>query len=130
MKTRCYQGFTLLEVMIALALFFMAVFSILGVVSQGLGAARSLQNEVPDAGSIAAELLLADRLEEGWEEGDFGDLHPDYLWRREIIEVGTNGLFRIDFLIAGAREGRPVESRSSMLLWRPQSSSAIRGVRR
>jgi hypothetical protein len=130
MKARFCHGFTLLEVMISLALFFMAVFSILGVVSQGLGAARSLQIEVPDSGSLAAELLLADRLEEGWEEGDFGDLHPDYLWRRDIVEVGTNGLFRVDFLIAGARGGRLVESRSSILLWRPQSSSAIRGVRR
>ena len=116
--------------MIALGLFFMSVFAILGVVSQGLGAARSLQSEVPDAGSLAAELLLTDRLEEGWEEGDFGELYPDYLWRREIIEVGTNGLFRVDFLIAGARAGKPVELRSSMLLWRPGTSSAVRGVRR
>jgi hypothetical protein len=130
MRNRAFHGFTLLEVMIALAIFFMAVFSILGVVSQGLGAARSLQSEVPDAGSMAAELLLADRLEEGWEEGDFGELHPDYLWRRDIVEVGTNGLFRVDFLIAGARGGKLVEFRSSMLLWRPGSSSAIRGVRR
>jgi hypothetical protein len=130
MRCRSRHAFTLLEVMIALGLFFMSVFAILGVVSQGLGAARSLQSEVPDAGSLAAELLLTDRLEEGWEEGDFGEVHPDYLWRREITEVGTNGLFRVDFLIAGARGGQPVELRSSMLLWRPGSSSAVRGVRR
>ncbi len=130
MSCRSCHAFTLLEVMIALGLFFMSVFAILGVVSQGLGAARSLQSEVPDAGSLAAELLLTDRLEEGWEEGDFGEVHPDYLWRREIIEVGTNGLFQVDFLIAGARAGQPVELRSSLLLWRPGSSSAVRGVRR
>jgi hypothetical protein len=130
MNPRSRVAFTLLEVMIALALFFMAVFAILGVVSQGLGAARSLQFEVPDAGSLAAELLLADRLEEGWEEGDFGDLHPGYLWRREITEVGTNGLFRVDFTVAGVRAGAIVESKSSLLLWRPGSSSVIPGVRR
>jgi hypothetical protein len=130
MSRHSFQAFTLLEVMIALALFFTAVFAILGVVSQGLGAARSLQIEVPDASSLAAELLLADRLEEGWEEGDYGDLHPDYLWRREIVEVGTNGLFRVDFIVSGVREGRLVESRSSMLLWRPGSSAVVRGVRR
>jgi hypothetical protein len=130
MNGRSPQAFTLLEVMIAMALFFMSVFAILGVVSQGLGAARSLQSEVPDAGSLAAELLLADRLEEGWEEGDFGDLHPDYLWRREIVEVATNGLFRVDFTIAGVHAGKMVESRTSMLLWRPGSSSVVRGVRR
>jgi hypothetical protein len=85
---------------------------------------------MPDATSLAAELLLTDRLEEGWEEGDFGELYPDYLWRREVFEVGTNGLFQVDFLIAGARAGNPVELRSSMLLWRPGTSSAVRGVRR
>jgi hypothetical protein len=130
MNGRSPQAFTLLEVMIAMALFFMSVFAILGVVSQGLGAARSLQSEMPDAGSLAAELLLADRLEEGWEEGDFGDLYPDYLWRREIVEVATNGLFRVDFTIAGVHGGKMVESRTSMLLWRPGSSSVVRGVRR
>jgi len=130
MNCRLSHAFTLLEVMIAMALFFMSIFAILGVVSQGLGAARSLQTEVPDAGSLAAELLLADRLEEGWEEGDFGDLHPDFLWRREIVEVGTNGLFRVDFTIAGLDGGRIVESQTSMLLWRPGSSSVVRGVRR
>lgn len=130
MIRRSVQAFTLLEVMFALALFFVSVFAILAVVSQGLGAARSLQSETPDAGNLAAELLLADRLEEGWEEGDFGNLHPDFLWRREITEVGTNGLFRVDFTIAGVRAGSMVESKTSMLLWRPDSSSAIRGVRR
>ncbi|MCL4180987.1 MAG: prepilin-type N-terminal cleavage/methylation domain-containing protein [Verrucomicrobia bacterium] len=130
MNLRCRLGFTLLEVMIAMALFFMAIFAILGVVSQGLAAARILQSEAPDAGSLAAELFLADRLEEGWEEGDFGELHPDFLWRREITEVGTNGLFRVDFTIVGVRGQGIAELQSSMLLWRPESSSAVPGVRR
>jgi hypothetical protein len=116
--------------MMALGLFFLAVFAILGVVSQGLGAARSLQTETPDFGTLAAELMLSERLEEGWEEGDFGELHPGHVWRREIVEVGTNGLFRVDFTIAGVRGGKLVESQSSMLLWRPASSGIIRGVRR
>jgi hypothetical protein len=130
MIRRRLHAFTLLEVMFALALFFISVFAILAVVSQGLGAARSLQSDAPDAGNLAAELLLADRLEEGWEEGDFGELHPGFRWRREITEVGTNGLFRVDFTIGGVRAGSIVESKTSMLLWRPDSSSVIRGIRR
>ncbi len=130
MRRPMSQAFTLLEVMIAMALFFMAVFAILGVVSQGLGAARALQSEVPNASSLAAGLLLNDHLEEGWEEGDFGNVNPDYRWRREIVEVGTNGLFRVDFTIAGTRSGKRIETHTSMLLWRPGSSSLIRGVRR
>jgi hypothetical protein len=116
--------------MIAMALFFMAIFAILNVVSQGLGAARSFQMEWPDVGHLAGELLLTNRLEEGFEEGDFGDLHPDFRWRREIMEVATNGLFRVDFEIRGTVGGRTLESETSLLLWRPESQTRVPGLRR
>lgn len=124
------DGFTLLEVMIALTLFFMAVFAILGVVSQGLGAVRSLQIETPDVGSLAVDLILSDRLEEGAEEGNFGDLYPDFFWRREVVEVATNGLFRVDFTIRDIRQSKILESKTSILLWRPESSTVVPGMRR
>jgi hypothetical protein len=124
------QSFTLLEVMIAMALFFMAVFAILSVVSQGLGTARSFQREWPDIGLLTADLLLTNRLEEGFEQGDFGDLHPDFQWRREIVEVATNGLFQVDYSIHGLIDGRQLESRMSVLVWRPDSRTFIPGLRR
>jgi hypothetical protein len=129
-RRRRLRSFTLLEVMIAMALFFMAVFAILNVVSQGLGAARGFQTEWPDIGLLTTDLLLTNRLEEGIEEGDFGDLHPEWRWRRELVEVATNGLFQVEFTIQGVVNGRPRESTAHLLLWRPESQSVIPGLRR
>lgn len=124
------QSFTLLEVMIAMALFFMAVFAILNVVSQGLRAARGFQREWPDVGLLTTELLLTNRLVEGIEEGDFGEFHPNFQWRREIVEIATNGLFQVRFSIHGAVDGRQLESTVSLLLWRPDSQTVLPGLRR
>jgi len=130
-ERRCFAGgalwrrhetaFTLLEVMIALAIFFMAVFAILQSVSQSLGAARSLQQKWPDPRALLAELSLTNKLEEGTVEGDFGDLHPDFTWTRDIYLVRTNGLFQIDYTITRVTGNRPLEWKTSALLWRPDS---------
>jgi hypothetical protein len=124
------RSFTLLEVMIAMALFFMAVFAILNVVSQGLGAARSFQREWPDVGLLAVDLLLTNRLDEGIEQGDFGELHPNFHWQREIMEVATNGLFQVRYSIHGSVDGRPLQSTIDLLVWRPDSQTIIPGLRR
>lgn len=116
-------AFTLLEVMIALAIFFMAVFTILDSTSQSLSAARLLQQKevMPDARFLLADLWPTNKLEEGIEEGDFGDLYPEFTWIRETTLIGTNGLFRVDFTIQGVVGRRPLESKASVQLWAPDS---------
>ena len=130
-------AFTILEVIIACALFFMVSFAILGMVSQGLVGARSLQQKQPDAGLLAAELSLTNSLIEGVESGDFEEQYPGiytgYSWTREIIEEGSNGLFRVTFGIHGPGSGKNKKDSSttysSILLWRPNSppGSASKG---
>jgi hypothetical protein len=111
-------AFTLLEVMIAVALFFMAAFSILALVSQNLRAARSLQTSHVTAAMLAADLSLTNRLEEGVESGEFGELYPGYSWVRAITEASSNGLFNVDFVVI--KDGRE-DSKMSILLFRPNS---------
>lgn len=125
-------SFTLLEVLIAAAILFMTVFAVLGVLTQGLAAAKSIQQREPDAGLVAAALSLTNRLEEGTESGDFEDLapglYPGYSWARDIYEVGSNGLFQVDFVVvhkAGKSRG-PSETRMSILLFRPGSPTGSR----
>src|SRR2546425_4524932 len=100
--TRSYHttvAFSLLEVMIAMALFFMAIFAILGLTSQSIGAAARLQRNAVDIASLAAELSLTNALQEGGDSGDFGDLYPGVSWTREVTQVGSNGLYRVDFIV-------------------------------
>lgn len=111
-------GFSLLEVMIAVAVFFVAVFAILELTSRNLRYVRNLQRPQIDIGALAAELTLTNALEEGFESGDFGDLHPNATWTREIYEVATNGLFQVDFTVTEGR-GRDVhDTRLSILMYR------------
>src|SRR5258706_13557967 len=93
-------AFSLLEVMIALAIFFMALFSILALISNTLRNARALQVIEPDAGMLAGQLSLTNQLYVGSESGDFGDDYPGYTWTREVSEAATNGLFKVDFIVS------------------------------
>lgn len=112
------RGFTLLEVAVASAVLALALFAILRLCAVSLRMARALDRVHVDASSLAAELSLTNRLEEGTDSGNFGDLHPGYSWARTITEFNTNGLYQVDFVVFG---GRQEESRMSILLYRPDS---------
>ena len=127
------SAFTLVEVMIALAIFFMCVFAILGLMSTVLRNARLLQSKKGvDAGLVAAQLCLTNKLTEEVESGDFGDMYPDYDWTRDTYEVGTNGFFQVDIIVQRHSGSKPVESKMSILLFRPESApgSLSGGMRR
>jgi Tfp pilus assembly protein PilV len=115
------RAFSLLEVMIAAGIFFMCVFSILAVVSGGLRNARLLQNVEVDCSMLAAELSATNRLAEGSDSGDFGKTYRDYRWSRVITEVGTNGLFQVDFVVTHAPTKR--ESTMCVLFYKPESGA-------
>ena len=128
-STRRYErgAFTLVEVMMAVAIFVMCMFAILSLVSQNLRAARSLTIQTPHAGMLAAQLSLTNMLEEGVESGDFGDLYPGYEWQRNIVWIGSNGLFRVQFVIG---QNGQEESKLEVEVYKPQSTPPGLGLRR
>lgn len=117
-------GFSLLEVMIACGVFFMAIFAILAMVSSVLRNARSLQRTDLDAGMVAAQACITNRLSEGTESGDFGNLYPGYSWETETFEPedfsATNGLWQVDIRVFRRGSPQPVDT-MSILLYRPES---------
>ena len=120
------DAFTILEVMIALAIFFMCVFAILGLVSRSLSQARSLKPVEIDAMSALAELSLTNRLEEGPIPieiiQDFEAMYPGYTIGGDITEILTNGYFRIDFYVGGLTSTKKgAATTMSAELFRPQS---------
>jgi uncharacterized protein (TIGR02598 family) len=128
-------GFSLVEVMVALAIFFMAVFTILGLLSTVLGNARALQNRKPaDAGMVAAYLLsVTNQLTEGLQSGtfedlgDFGGNYRDYEWTFDAIEIETNGLWQVDCIVL-RRPGGQLESKLSFFVYSPQSRGSMSGA--
>jgi hypothetical protein len=127
-KSNLLLAFTLLEVMIAVAIFFMATFSILALVSRCLAQARSLQPMQVDANMVVAELSLTNRLEEGPIPDEiikhFQHLYPDYTCEGTITEIRTNKLFEIQVRVAGVTAGKHLlENKTTNYLFRPQSVS-------
>ena len=115
---RSCLAFTLLEVMIAAAIFFFAMMALLGVLSNGLNAARILQKNYPTASMAVAKLSLTNKLEEVSETGDFGEIYPGYHYRLDPREILTNGLFQVDATVYYQDK---VFSTMSILLYKPDS---------
>src|SRR6266436_4209329 len=99
LTARTRRAFSLLEVMIACGIFFIAVFAILALVSNTLRNARILRHVQVDAGMAAAELFKTNMVFEGSETGDFGDAYPDYSWERTYTPAESNGLWQVDIKI-------------------------------
>ena len=119
-SARQWQAFTLLEVMIAIAIFFMSTFVILSLISSSLANARRLQRPMVDGAMMASELSLTNQLVEETQSGDFGDAYPGYTWTADITEVQTNRLFQVDYVVKSSAN-QAVMQKLSVLFFRPQS---------
>lgn len=119
------SAFTLLEVMFAMIAFCTAIFVILALVANSLAGARRLQRPMVDAGVLAAQLSQTNQLVEDVRSGSLDELlgnsYQDYTWTRDIEEVQTNKLFQVDFIVQSDSGEKPVVSKMSILLFRPNS---------
>jgi len=119
------SAFTLLEVMFALVAFCTAIFVILALVANSLAGARRLQRPMVDGGVLAADLSQTNQLVEGVRSGSLdellGNAYQGYTWTRDVEEVQTNKLFQVDFIVQSDSGEKPVISKMSILLFRPNS---------
>jgi general secretion pathway protein I len=114
-------AFTLLEVLIAMGIFALAIFAILDLVNQNLRAARLLQPHGVDPTLVIQDLMLTNRLEEFSSSGNFGKSYPGYSWTRDIYLVSTNGLFEVDVAVFRDGGGENGVTKMSLLMFRPAS---------
>jgi hypothetical protein len=117
------DAFTLMEVMLAITIFFMAMFAILGVLASGVRAATLLRNNGPTAGMVIAQLATTNMLTEGSDMGTFKDvpIYDGYKWVSQCREVATNGLFQVDVVVVDPNGVQ--SSIVSALLYRPDSGN-------
>ena len=122
MPFQAQAAFTLIEVMIATGIFFMAMFAILGVMSQGLRAAGSLKKDGPTAGVELANMATTNKLVPGIYSGDFGDYYPEYKWTYSVdLDPDlTNKLFKVVLVITRNGSADP-DSAVTTFLYRPAS---------
>jgi len=84
------SGFTLLEVMVAMAILALCLVPLLGAITQGLRAAARIER-ITVATQLARNKLVQLELEtvpdaEGTEEGSFGPPHEDFSWRLQYLK--------------------------------------------
>jgi len=119
------RAFSLLEVMVAIGVFFLGAFAILSLVSQSLSNAQRLKHPLVDASAILSQLSLTNQFVEGEYSGNLGDIlgknYADFDWKGEITEVRSNHLYSADFYIFNVKNDREPVSRTSTLFFRPQS---------
>jgi len=127
LSPRRARAFTLLEVMIAIAIFFVASFAILGLISSSLNNVRRLQRPSVDASPVLATWVATNSWVEGHYHGSLGDEdmlgkeYRDYNWDLDIIEVASNHLYLADCVITSANGRREVISHLSTTGYKPSS---------
>jgi hypothetical protein len=120
-------AFSLLEVMIAIAIFFVSAFAILGLVSSSLNNVRRLQRPSVDASPVLARYAATNSLIEGVANGSLGDDemlgkdYRDYNWRAVITEVSSNHLYSVECIITPSNGKQEVISDMVTVLYKPQS---------
>ena len=96
------KGFTLLEVMIAVALIAIALTTLLGSQSQSVSFANSAKFETMAA--LLAQSKMSEITVQGHDEltndsGDFGDDYPGYAWEVNVSDIVIPGMDNIsDYL--------------------------------
>jgi general secretion pathway protein I len=94
-KKNTNKGFTLLEVMIAVALIAVALVTLLGSQSQSVSYANSAKFETMAAllaQSKMSEILIQDADSLSNDSGDFGDEYLGYAWEATVSDVSIEGL--------------------------------------
>ena len=122
------RAFTLIEVMVACGIFFMATFAILAMVSATLRNARGLQKGNVDAGMAAAQVFQTFKTNTDPDlslSGDFGESLRDYAWEAQSSEYDTNGLLQVDIVVTKRGNRAPVDTMTILVYQANAKSSAF-----
>ena len=95
-------GFTLLEVMVAVALIAIALTTLLGSQAQSVSFANSAKFETTAAllaQSKMSEIVMQETTALSGGSGDFGEDYPGYAWETTVSDISIEGIENIsDYL--------------------------------
>jgi type II secretion system protein I len=106
MNPMSVKGFTLLEVMIAVAILSITLVTVFKSQSQSIsmaGNARFLTTAPLLAQSKMAELEVMDMKNVKTENGNFGEGFPDYEWRMIVKETEIEAVKKIELMVTNNR---------------------------
>jgi general secretion pathway protein I len=106
MAPRFTHGFTLMEVMIAMAILAIALVTIFQSQSQSVsmsGHSRFLTTASLLAQGKMAEVEMLSMKDVKSESGDFGDSFPDYVWRVDIKDTELEAVKKVELTVTSNR---------------------------
>jgi len=105
-KVNSSSGFTLLEVMLAMAILAIALVAVFQSQSQSIsmvGQARFATTASLLAQSKMAEVETMDPGKINADSGDFGDDFPDYSWKVDVTETQVENVKKIEVTVTNER---------------------------
>jgi len=144
------RAFTLVEVMVAVAVLMVCMMAILFLVNDNLKLVRLMQKQRADLGALAGQTLMDpvqpneqspsmnalvigedQPIDENFEHNEGGDAESIYqnsYWKRDITEVdATNGLYRVSVIVTEMKGSKSSEKRLNFLMFRPDLAKYIQG---
>ena len=124
-RPRARRGFTLIEVLVALAIVSIALMAALRAASQGTNAAGELRSRVL-AGWVAENRLAEHRARGDWlplgiARGTQAQGGAEFAWREEVIATPNQAFRRVDvFVSAPAEESRPLARLTGFVVLPPK----------
>lgn len=114
------SGFTLIEVLVALIIFTVAIFSIMQGLTETLAIESSLgerQRALMFAENIMEEIKYSGEFEEGEEEGEFDGDAAGFKWATNIVETDTLGLMEVTVTVKWPERAQEKEVVLSTLMY-------------
>ena len=120
-------GFSLVEVIVAVAILSIALVGLAHGISAALGSSKESEWQTT-AAMYAAGLIENLRAEggiiDGQIEGDCGAELPMYHWTESITPAGVDGLHQVDVSILNSRSGREIYALRTLLFEVPADSDS------
>ena len=146
---RC-RAFTLVEVMVAVAVLMVCMMAILLLVNQNLDLVKLMQKQRPDLGALAGQTLMDpvqpdeqspslnaleigsikpfDENFSGNQGGSGESIYQNAEWERDITEIdATNGLYRVTVVVTENNDREGTEMRLNFLMFRRDLAEYIQG---
>ncbi len=114
------RGFTLLEVMVAVAILAIALVAILKANVQSLGTLIETRERTTVSMLAASKMAEVEAVgAANWSEfqGDFGEDYPDFTWRVETAPTEVERLVRVAVIVQAREGGSGSETRIEELLF-------------
>ncbi|KCZ48869.1 type II secretion system minor pseudopilin GspI [Hyphomonas pacifica] len=118
-SSRSQQGFTLVEVLVALGVFSIAAMALAHLGNESLLGARHVSQRFlasVEADNIMAKTLVRpDSVVPGIDAGRAVQRGREFDWSRTIVSTGRDSLFAVTVLVSDAQTGQQLVSRQTLV---------------